>query len=82
MIYFYHRFLPGIARTHHPLTDAQAGNPQVIKWSQELKDVFVKAKSALSSAGSLTHPSPSTEMPPTHMLVQLYSRKSQVVGIL
>ena len=62
MIYFYHRFLPGIARTHHPLTDAQAGNPRVIKWSQELQDVFVKAKSALSSAGSLTHPSPSTEI--------------------
>ena len=62
MINFYRRFLPGIARTLRPLTDALSGNPQVINWSQELQDAFVKAKSALSSAFSLSHPSPSAEV--------------------
>ena len=62
MINFYHRFLPGIARTLRPLTDALSGNPQVINWSQELQDAFVKAKSALSSAFSLSQPSPSAEV--------------------
>ena len=60
MINFYQRFLPGIARTLRPLTDALAGNPRVLNWSQELQDAFDRAKSALSSAVSLTHPSPST----------------------
>ena len=32
MIDFYRRFLPGIARTLRPLTDALAGNPQVLNW--------------------------------------------------
>ena len=50
-------FLPGIARTLCPLTDALAGNPQVFHWSQELQ-----AKSTLFSAVSLTHPSLSAEM--------------------
>ena len=62
MINFYRRFLPGIARTLRPLTDALAGNPQVLNWSQELQDAFDRAKSALSSAVSLTHPSPSAEV--------------------
>ena len=59
---FYCRFLPGIARTLRPLTDALAGNPQDINWVQELQYGIVKAKSALSSAISLTHPSPSAEV--------------------
>ena len=62
MINFYHRFLPGIARTLRPLTDALAGNSPVLNWSQELQDAFDRAKSALSSAMSLTHPSPSPEV--------------------
>ena len=62
MINFYRRFLPGIARTLRPLTDALAGNPRVLNWSQELQDAFDRAKSALSSAVSLTHPSPSAEV--------------------
>ena len=47
MINFYRLFLPGIARTLRPLTDALAGNPRV-NWSQELQDAFDRAKSALS----------------------------------
>ena len=56
---FYRHFLPGIARTLRTLTDALAGNPWVVNWSQELRDAFVKAKSPLSSALSLT---PSAEV--------------------
>ena len=62
MVNFYHCFLPGIARTLRPLTDALAGNPRVLNWSKELQDAFDRAKSALSSAVSLTHPSPSAEV--------------------
>ena len=62
MINFYCRFLHWIARTLHPLTDALAGNPRVLNWSQELQDAFDRAKAALSSAMSLTHPSPSPEV--------------------
>ena len=62
MINFYRCFLPGIARTLRPLTDALAGNPRVLHWSQELQDTFDRAKSAFSSAMSLTHPSPSAEV--------------------
>ena len=62
MINFYRPFLPGIARTLRPLTDTLAGNPRVNNWSQELQDAFYRAKSALSSAMSLTHPSPSAEV--------------------
>ena len=51
-----------IARTLCPLNDALAGNPWVLNWSQELQDAFDKAKSALSSAVSLKHPSPSAEV--------------------
>ena len=60
MINFYRCFLPGIARTLRPLTDAR--NPRVLNWSQELQDTFDRAKSTLSSAVSLTHPSPSAEV--------------------
>ena len=62
MINFYRCFLPGIARTLRSLTNALAGNPRVLNWSQELQDAFDRAKSALSSAVSLTHPSPSAEV--------------------
>ena len=50
MINFYRHFLPGIARTLRPLTDALAGNPRLLNWSQELQDAFDRAKSTLSSA--------------------------------
>ena len=74
MINFYCSFLPGIARTLRPLTDALAGNLRVLHWSQEFQDAFDRAKSARVSH---CH---SSLMPPTHMWVQLYSRKSWVVG--
>ena len=62
MINFYRCFLSGIAKTLHPLTDALAGNPQTLPWSEELQAAFTKAKSTLAFNVSLTHPAPSTEI--------------------
>ena len=62
MINFYRRFLPGVARTLRPLTDALAGNPRVLSWSPELQTAFDAAKTALASAVSLTHPSSSADV--------------------
>ena len=62
MINFYRRFLPGVARTLRPLTNALAGNPRAITWSPEMQTAFETAKSALASAVSLVHPSPSAEV--------------------
>ena len=62
MINFYRRFLPGIAKILRPLTDALAGNPKSLNWSEAHQESFEKAKSALSSAVPLAHPSPSAEI--------------------
>ena len=84
MINFYRFFLPRIASTLRPLTDALARNPRVLNWSQELQDAFDRAKSALSSAVSLPHPSPSAEVSlvtdasNTHMGAAL--QQNQAVG--
>ena len=57
MINFYRRFLPGIAKTLRPLTDALAGSPRTLTWSLEIQTAFQAAKST-----SLVHPSPTTEV--------------------
>ena len=57
MVNFYRRFLPGIAKILHPLTHALAGNPKSLNWAETHQESFEKAKSALSSAVLLTHPS-------------------------
>ena len=62
MVNFYRRFLPGVARTLRPLTNALAGNPCSLNWSTEMQTALETAKSALASAVSLVHPSPSAEV--------------------
>ena len=62
MVNFYRRFLPGIAKILRPLTDALAGNPKSLKCLEAHQGSFEKAKSALSSAVPLAHPSPSAEV--------------------
>lgn len=37
MINFYRSFLPGVAKTLRPLTDALAGNPKTLPWTEELQ---------------------------------------------
>ena len=75
MVNFYRRFLPGIAKILRPLTDALAGNPKSLNWSEIHQESFEKAKSALSSAVPLAHPSP-------HTLEQFYNNVRSPVGDL
>jgi len=83
MINFYRRFLPGVAGTLRPLTDALKGNPKSLPWSKELQTAFDSAKSALASAVSLTHPTPSAEVSlvtdasATHVGAALQQRESR-----
>jgi hypothetical protein len=56
MVNFYCRFLPGIARTLAPLTDALKGGrkgPATVEWSTAMQTAFQMAKAALCQA--LTH---------------------------
>ena len=59
MIQFYNRFIPRVNLLMSPLFKAMAGKKksETIQWTPELESTFVKAKSALSSASMLRHPS-------------------------
>jgi hypothetical protein len=54
MVNFYRRFLPGIARTLRPLTDALRGAPKTLEWPPTA--AFGAAKAALAAAVPLAHP--------------------------
>ena len=58
MLNFYHRFLPGIAHTLLPLTEATKGKKKEIEWTDERQSGFNKTKSALASVVMLHHPDP------------------------
>jgi hypothetical protein len=47
MMYFYRRFLPGIASTLRPLNAALSGNPKVLSWKPDMETAFTTAKAAL-----------------------------------
>jgi hypothetical protein len=53
---FYRRFLPGIARTLKPLTDALRGAPKTLEWPPTTPAAFAVAKAALAAAVPLAHP--------------------------
>jgi hypothetical protein len=59
MVNFYRRFLPGIARTLQPLTDALKGAPKTLEWPPAAA-AFRAAKAALALAAvvPLAHPTP------------------------
>ena len=57
-INFYRRFLPGIARTLQPLTNALKGNPKTLEWTPAAVAAFLSAKAALVAAVPLAHPAP------------------------
>ncbi len=61
MLNFYHRFLPNIAHTLLPLTEATKGKSKDITWTSEQQSSFDKAKSMLASAVMLHHPHPQAE---------------------
>jgi hypothetical protein len=59
MVNFYRRFLPSIARTLRPLTDALRGAPKVsasVAWTSDCAAAFASAKLALFQATCLAHP--------------------------
>ncbi len=56
MVNFYRRFLPGIARTLLPLTDALRGTPKMLEWPLAAAAAFGAAKVALKAAVPLAHP--------------------------
>ncbi len=58
MVNFYRRFLPGIARTLQPLTDALKGAPKTLEWPSAAAASFRAAKAALAVAVPLAHPAP------------------------
>jgi len=62
LVNFYRRFLPGIAGTLRPLTDALKGKPKKLVWTDTLEQSFLSAKAALTSATSLAHPSASARV--------------------
>jgi hypothetical protein len=58
MVNFYRRFLPGIAHTLQPLTDALKGAPKTLEWPLAAAAAFGAAKAALAAAVPLAHPAP------------------------
>jgi hypothetical protein len=59
LVNFYRKFLPAIAHTLRPLTDALKGSKkgtEVVQWSKVMENAFVSAKQALAKATLLPHP--------------------------
>jgi hypothetical protein len=62
---YYRHFIPAAARIVKPLTDALQGGlkPQYkLQWSSEMSATFQAARSAVSAAMLLAHPSPAAEL--------------------
>ena len=62
MVNYYHRFLPGIAKTMAPLYDALTGKKRQLVWGQDHQQAFEATKKALAYATTLTFPSPGTPL--------------------
>ncbi len=65
MVNFYRRFLPRIARTLRPLTDALCGGRKgadKLDWSAAMDVAFAGAKQSLLTATHLTHPTVGAEL--------------------
>lgn len=61
MLNFYHRFLPGIASTLLPLTEATQGKAKTLTWTEKEEEAFTKAKGVLAAAVMLIHPDQNAE---------------------
>ncbi len=65
MVNFYRRFLPSIARTLRPLTDALPGGRKGVdklEWSAAMDAAFAAAKQSLLTATHLAHPTVGAEL--------------------
>jgi transposase InsO family protein len=62
LINFYRRFLPGIAATLLPLTNALRGSPRLLDVTPAMVSAVEAAKSALVAATGLAHPAPHAQL--------------------
>ena len=62
LVNFYWRFLPNIAATMCPLTDALAGAPWQLTWTHEMTSAFEQTKQCLATAALLFHPVPGADL--------------------
>ena len=62
LVNFYRRFLPNIAATMRPLTDALAGAPRQLEWSEAMMSAFQQMKQCLAAATLLVHPVADAEL--------------------
>ena len=61
MLNFYRRFLPNIAEVLRPLTDALAGAPRRLTWTDQMTSAFEEAKRRLAHSALLAHPRQNSE---------------------
>ena len=62
LVNFYRRFLPQIAAKMRPLTDALAGAPRQLVWTDEMTSSFELTKNCLAEATMLVHPIAGAEL--------------------
>jgi RNase H-like domain found in reverse transcriptase/Reverse transcriptase (RNA-dependent DNA polymerase) len=62
LINFYRRFLPGIAASLLPLTNALRGSPRNLTVTAEMTAAVAAAKDALAAATGLAHPLPHAQL--------------------
>ena len=62
MITYYHRFLPGIAKTLAPLHNALTGKKKQLQWSNALQEAFVEAKERIAKAALLSFPAQDAQL--------------------
>jgi hypothetical protein len=84
LLNFYRRFLPAVARTLQPLTDALRGDRKgndPVDWSADMEAAFSASKKALASATYLAHPLPgavlslNVDASATHIGAGLHQRR-------
>ena len=62
LVNFYRRFLPGIAATMRPLTDALAGAPRQLPWNDAMAAAFEKTKQEARKCSDFFHPVADAEL--------------------
>ena len=62
MVNFYRRFIPGVAATLRPFTDALAGAPRQLKWTDAMTTAFSCTKQRLADAVMLFYPVPNIKL--------------------
>ena len=62
MVNFYRRFLPNIAATMRPLTDALLGTPCQLTWNDAMTSAFIRTKQRLAEATLLFHPTSDADL--------------------